>query len=94
MIPLLPVPRLFPTVHVIGNRLISDATGLIVGVQEPVIHVYNKNEASIFHHNNNTWVKGIRHRHNVILMGDSLGACPAPAPSPDLLQATLTWWRA
>ena len=38
-----------------------------------VIHVYNKNEASVFHNENNDWVKNIRHRKNIILLGDSLG---------------------
>jgi 5'-nucleotidase len=63
----------FQNVHVIGNRLVADADGLVVGVEEPVIHVYNKNEASLFHHEHNPWVKNIKHRRNVILMGDSLG---------------------
>lgn len=68
----------FPNVHVIGNRLIHDKDGYFIAVQEPVIHVYNKNEASILHHNNNPWIKSIKHRRNIILLGDSLGRRQGP----------------
>jgi hypothetical protein len=34
--------REYNNIHVIGNRLISDQEGFYIGVEEPVIHVYNK----------------------------------------------------
>eukprot|EP01125_Pyxidicula_operculata_P005807 TRINITY_DN2026_c0_g1_i3.p1 TRINITY_DN2026_c0_g1~~TRINITY_DN2026_c0_g1_i3.p1 ORF type:complete len:254 (-),score=69.43 TRINITY_DN2026_c0_g1_i3:109-870(-) len=65
--------RVHSNVHVIGNRIISDENGLIVGFHEPLIHVYNKNEISVSHDHSATWFGSVEKRKNVILLGDSLG---------------------
>ncbi|XP_021962943.1 cytosolic 5'-nucleotidase 3 [Folsomia candida] len=62
-----------PNVQVISNFMqFDDAMENIVGFKEPLIHMYNKNEAAI-HDDNSNYFKDLRSRHNIILLGDSLG---------------------
>jgi len=61
-----------PNQTVIGNRMIfeDDAVGKLVGFQDPLIHVFNKNEALKMHL---AYFEAQKARKNSILMGDSLG---------------------
>jgi hypothetical protein len=49
--------------------MIFNDNGICIGFKEPIIHVFNKSEASI-HDGHNKKING---RQNVILLGDSLG---------------------
>ncbi|KAJ8320404.1 hypothetical protein KUTeg_001991 [Tegillarca granosa] len=44
--------------------------GKMIGFKGEMIHVYNKNEGAV---HDSDYFKNLEHRHNVILMGDSLG---------------------
>nr|ACO14629.1 Cytosolic 5-nucleotidase III-like protein A [Caligus clemensi] len=45
----------------------------VVGIKEPVVHVFNKNGASYLQHTSPTENEVIRGRKNILLFGDSLG---------------------
>lgn len=51
---------------VVSNFCKYDTDGLISGLKPPMIHMYNKSESSIHD-------PELEHRHNVVLLGDSLG---------------------
>eukprot|EP00088_Acartia_fossae_P020169 TRINITY_DN21822_c0_g3_i1.p1 TRINITY_DN21822_c0_g3~~TRINITY_DN21822_c0_g3_i1.p1 ORF type:complete len:299 (-),score=49.93 TRINITY_DN21822_c0_g3_i1:541-1437(-) len=53
-------------VKVVSNFCKYDEDGLIIGLKQPMIHMYNKSESSFSDPELET-------RHNVILLGDSLG---------------------
>ena len=55
---------------VVSNFLSYDSEGLVTGLDGTMIHVYNKNENAI---HDSEYFKGLQGRHNVILMGDSIG---------------------
>ena len=65
-----------PNQTIIGNRMIFDdeenhgGDGKLVGFRDPLIHVFNKNEALKLHLE---YFETQRARKNSILMGDSLG---------------------
>jgi 5'-nucleotidase len=59
-----------PNMHLISNKMIFNEDGICIGFKEPLIHVFNKNEASVVH---TTHFSSIQDRRNVILLGDSLG---------------------
>ena len=44
--------------------------GTLVGFKGDLIHIYNKNENAI---HKSDYFQKIAHRHNVILLGDSMG---------------------
>ena len=58
-------------VNVISNYMTFDSNGKLVAFTNKLIHMYNKNESSIPH--SSTYFQDLSHRHNVILLGDSLG---------------------
>lgn len=58
-------------VKVISNYMTYNSEGKLVEFTGKLIHMYNKNESSIPH--SSTYFQDLSHRHNVILMGDSLG---------------------
>ncbi|KAI9551378.1 hypothetical protein GHT06_021711 [Daphnia sinensis] len=58
-------------VKVISNYMTFNAEGKLVQFTGKLIHMYNKNESSVPH--SSTYFQDLSHRHNVILMGDSLG---------------------
>ena len=61
---------LLDNMFIVSNRMRFDASDVVVGFIEPLIHTFNKNEAVITdtpHH------PKIENRRNVLLMGDSLG---------------------
>jgi len=59
-----------PNIHILANSLIWDETGKAIGVRQPIIHSYNKDETLI---HNFPFFNEIKNRRNVILLGDSLG---------------------
>ncbi|ODN05121.1 7-methylguanosine phosphate-specific 5'-nucleotidase [Orchesella cincta] len=61
-----------PNVKVIANFMKFDETGTLKEFSEPVVHVYNKNEA-VLHDDHTAYFENLKSRPNVILMGDSLG---------------------
>jgi len=64
---------LLPNVKIISNFMTFEAgTQKLVGFKEPLIHMFNKDE-SAFHGDHTAYFDQLRHRHNVILLGDCLG---------------------
>jgi len=63
--------KLYDNIHIITNLYKWDEEGNAIGIKKPIIHVFNKDEASVTHlpkiHDR---IKG---RKNVLLLGDSLG---------------------
>lgn len=57
----------FENMKMISNLMIFNDEGHCIGFQDPLIHVFNKNEASVIK------MCGIETRSNVILLGDSIG---------------------
>lgn len=55
---------------VVSNYIDFDDSGKMIGFKGEMIHVYNKNEGAV---HDSDYFKNLEHRHNVILMGDSLG---------------------
>lgn len=56
--------------HIIANNFIFHDDGKILGVEKPIIHVYNKDEAILKQF---SFYDKVKKRSNVILLGDSLG---------------------
>ena len=59
-----------PDLKVVSNFLAYDEEGHVTGLEGEIIHVYNKNENSI---HDSDYFKVLQSKHNVILLGDSLG---------------------
>lgn len=57
-------------VKVVSNFLSFDHEGNVTGIDGEMIHVFNKSESAI---HDSPYFKKLEHRHNVILMGDSVG---------------------
>ena len=62
--------KLYDNVHVISNSYEWDSNGNAIKIKEPIIHVMNKDETEIKDY---PVFNEIKHRKNVILLGDSLG---------------------
>ncbi|KNC85760.1 hypothetical protein SARC_02064 [Sphaeroforma arctica JP610] len=60
----------YPNVHIISNLMEFDDNGICIGFIGEVIHVLNKKEVTIA---GTEFGKQALKRHNLILMGDSLG---------------------
>eukprot|EP00123_Amoebidium_parasiticum_P012255 comp21227_c0_seq1/m.28884 comp21227_c0_seq1/g.28884 ORF comp21227_c0_seq1/g.28884 comp21227_c0_seq1/m.28884 type:complete len:321 (-) comp21227_c0_seq1:39-1001(-) len=60
----------YDNVHVVSNFMKFDDQGYVVGFQGRNIHVLNKSEAAI---HDTPYAAEVEARHNVILLGDSLG---------------------
>jgi 5'-nucleotidase len=63
------VGRLYDNIHIVSNRFIWDKNGRAIGVREPIIHVFNKDEMAI---QKFPFYSQIKDRKNVILLGDTL----------------------
>jgi cytosolic 5'-nucleotidase 3 len=61
---------LYDNISILSNELLFDEDGKMIGVKEPIIHSYNKNEISIVNIKNH---KDIEERKDVLLIGDTLG---------------------
>ncbi|MFT4303882.1 MAG: hypothetical protein ACMXYG_04910 [Candidatus Woesearchaeota archaeon] len=62
--------KLSSNLHIISNFYQFNDDGKVVGYKSSVIHPYNKNEYAI---KNTSYYNEVKHRKNVILLGDSLG---------------------
>lgn len=73
-----PTDLLLPNVHVIANDLIVDpSTNIVTSFVEPMMHSLNKKDTSVKlvrgENPDHVWFNQLKHRKNVILMGDSVG---------------------
>lgn len=63
--------KLYDNVHIITNLYKWDKKGNAIGINKPIIHVFNKDETSV--KNYPAIYKEVKERKNVLLLGDSLG---------------------
>lgn len=73
-----PTDLLLPNVHVVANDLIVDpSTNVVTSFVEPMMHSLNKKDTSVKlvrgENPGQAWFNQLKHRKNVILMGDSVG---------------------
>nr|KAG5714892.1 hypothetical protein BaRGS_000380 [Batillaria attramentaria] len=61
---------LYDNMKIVSNFLDFDENGKVVGFVGDMIHVYNKNEHAI---HSSDYFENIKHRENLLLLGDSLG---------------------
>ncbi|KAG1652623.1 7-methylguanosine phosphate-specific 5'-nucleotidase [Nymphon striatum] len=61
---------MFPNMKIVSNYMLFDDDNKFAGFTDEVIHMCNKNESSI---HDSAYFKSLEHRHNVILLGDTLG---------------------
>ncbi|TKR80737.1 hypothetical protein L596_014758 [Steinernema carpocapsae] len=67
----LPRKELPKNVHIISNMMIFDEENICINFTEPLIHVFCKNGSAVRH--DDPFFHDFSERHNVVLMGDSLG---------------------
>ncbi len=75
----LPGGRLPPNVHVVSNRMVFGADGLLSGWHADLIHMFNKTE---IHLRGSPIYGELLRRRNVLLCGDGLGDCMMAAGLP------------
>jgi cytosolic 5'-nucleotidase 3 len=63
--------KLYENIHIIANLYKWDKEGKAIGIENSIIHVFNKDETSVKNHPE--IYKEIKERKNVLLLGDSLG---------------------
>jgi len=63
------IHRLTDNIYIISNAFIRDETGKAIGVREPVIHSFNKDETSI---KNFPIYEEIKDKKNILLLGDGI----------------------
>ena len=61
---------MYDNIHIISNSFKWDRNGNAVGINKPIIHVFNKDEQSLKKYPVYNFIKN---RKNIILLGDSLG---------------------
>lgn len=61
---------LYDNIFIASNKFIWDESGKVKGVEEPIIHTFNKDYSSV---KKFPFYKNIKDRKNVILLGDGLG---------------------
>jgi cytosolic 5'-nucleotidase 3 len=57
-------------IHIMSNSFIWDKSGRAIGINDPIIHSYNKDETLV---QDFPFYEEIKNRRNVILLGDSFG---------------------
>lgn len=62
--------KLYDNIDIISNAFIRDEEGRAIGVREPIIHTFNKDETVVKHF---PIYEDIKDRKNILLLGDSLG---------------------
>ncbi|MGE0793009.1 MAG: hypothetical protein AB7V77_02385 [Candidatus Woesearchaeota archaeon] len=62
--------KLTPNIYIISNTFLFDELGFVKDYENDIIHVFNKSEVSI---KDKDYLNSIEKRHNVILLGDSIG---------------------
>uniref|UniRef100_A0AAY4B8W4 5'-nucleotidase n=1 Tax=Denticeps clupeoides TaxID=299321 RepID=A0AAY4B8W4_9TELE len=70
-----------PNVKVFSNYMEFNDTGVLQGFKGELIHVYNKHEGALL---NSSHFQELKQRHNVLLLGDSLGDLSMADGVPDL----------
>ncbi|KAI8330030.1 pyrimidine 5'-nucleotidase [Blakeslea trispora] len=60
----------YDNMHIVSNMMVFDDNQICIDFKEPLIHVFNKSE---FQLETSPYYDTIKHRGNVVLMGDSLG---------------------
>jgi len=60
----------YKNIHIISNSMEYDKDGNAIAIKEPIIHVFNKGEVAL---KGLPIMKKLKHRKNVLLLGDSLG---------------------
>lgn len=63
--------KLYDNFHIITNLYKWDKKGNAIGINKPIIHVFNKDETSVKDHP--LIYREVKERKNVLLLGDSLG---------------------
>nr|XP_002131716.1 cytosolic 5'-nucleotidase 3-like [Ciona intestinalis] len=72
-----------PNIKVVSNFMKFDENGVLVGFEGELIHVYNKNEGALT--DSAYWYfEDIKHRHNICLLGDSMGDLHMADGVPDV----------
>ncbi|XP_077972938.1 cytosolic 5'-nucleotidase 3-like [Styela clava] len=59
-----------PNIKIVSNFMEFDETGTLIGFKGDLIHTFNKNESAL---EDNDYFENVKHRHNIIMMGDMLG---------------------
>nr|XP_039256046.1 cytosolic 5'-nucleotidase 3-like isoform X2 [Styela clava] len=59
-----------PNMKIVANTMDFDQKGALIGFKGELLHPFNKNESAL---EGDPYFEEIRHRHNVILLGDSIG---------------------
>lgn len=62
--------KLNPNINIISNSFIRDESGKAIWIKKPIIHSFNKDETAV---RDFPIYEEIKHRKNIILLGDSLG---------------------
>jgi len=62
--------KMYSNIDIVSNIYIWDENGNAVGIKKPIIHVMNKDETVLRDY---PFYENVKHRKNVILLGDSLG---------------------
>lgn len=64
------IHKLYDNIDIISNAFIRDEHGKAIGIREPVIHSFNKDETVL---KDFPVYEEIKDRKNILLLGDSLG---------------------
>lgn len=64
------IDKLCDNIHIISNAFIRDENDKAIWIKEPIIHSFNKDETAV---RDFPVYQDIKHRKNIILLGDSLG---------------------
>ncbi|XP_064598377.1 cytosolic 5'-nucleotidase 3-like [Liolophura sinensis] len=62
--------HLYSNMKIVSNYMEFDEEGVLIGWKGDLIHTFNKNESAI---HKSDYFSRLRHRENVILLGDSIG---------------------
>jgi len=62
--------KLYDNIDIISNDFVRDENGKAIGVREPIIHSFNKDETAV---KNFPIYEDIKDRKNIILLGDGIG---------------------
>ncbi len=61
--------KLYDNIDIISNDFVRDENGKAIGVREPIIHSFNKDETVV---KNFPIYEDIKERKNILLLGDGL----------------------
>lgn len=72
---------LYDNTKIVSNYLKYNESGIVIGLKDTLIHTFSKNESAL---RNSDYFVNLAHRHNVILIGDSVGDCHMADGCPEL----------